>query len=188
MNKFLKIYSIILILFGMCLPVYAESIHFNNKIYDLQSPDITKYGDVVENQYFIKGESEKSWTSKFEVSYYPEVKNSIKFANDFDKEIEADDKCVLLKFVQNKKQDIAVISYLENVEKNGRHYFVYNVCKFQEHSKKGMLALKYSKRYDFVTNNDIKNIGYEVREINNDYMEKIIIAPIPPIEEPEISK
>ena len=44
-----------------------------------------------------------------------------------------------------------------------------------------MMVLRYAKRYNFLTDEDIKNIGLEIRKINNDYMEKIIASPIPPV-------
>lgn len=183
MNKLLKNFILILFLSAFFQPVSAENIHFNDKIYDLKYNEISTVNKISENEYFLNGESRENWTSMVGIYYYPEISNPIKFSNDVDKKIEDDNRCVLLKFMQNKKQDIAIISYLENMEKEGKHFFVYNIYKYEKHPDKGMMVLRFAKKYDFITNEDIKKIGYEIRNINNDYMEKLIIAPIPPIVE-----
>lgn len=154
-------------------PVMAENITFDNIIYNQEKRGRFD-GTVIDSEYFPSGESNKSWTSKIEISYYPDVKNPIKYSNDEDDKIEKNDRCVLLKFIQNKKQDVAVISYLENVSDKGKNFFVYRVCKYEKYPDKGMIILCYSKRYAFITNNDIKNIAYEVKKTNDEYMDKLI--------------
>lgn len=182
MNDIFKIFIVLLFCAYSILPAKAENIHFDNKIYDLKYSDISKLNNCIENEYFLSGESKDLWTSLIGIYYYPDVKNPLKYARDIDEKVESDNKCVLLKLVQNKKQDIAVISYLENVENNGRHFFIYNIYKYEKHPKtSGMMVLRYAKRYNFLTDEDIKNIGLEIRKINNDYMEKIIASPIPPV-------
>ncbi len=149
--------------------VLAESIHFGDYIYKPKS----------ENQYYKENESPENWTSKIDVFYYPEISNPLKYAADEDKRIEDNEKCVLLKFVQNKKQSIALISYLENgIERDG-NFFAYNIYKYQKHPKKGIVVMRYVKKYMFNSNEEISKIGQEIRQINNDYMERMIITDIP---------
>lgn len=182
MNKIFKVFVVLFFVFISCIcSVNAENIYFANNKYELNLSDTYVNKGVVTNDYYLNGEYKDHWSNLISISYYPEVNSPIKFSNDFDKRIEANDKCVLLKFVQNKKQNIAVISYLENVEQNGKFFFVYNIYKYEKHPDKGMMALRYAKKYEFMTNEEIKHIASEVKEINNDYMEQIIIAPIPPI-------
>lgn len=149
--------------------VLAESIHFGDYIYKPK----------VENQYYKDNETPETWTSRIEVFYYPEISNPLKYASDEDKRIEDNEKCVLLKFIQNKKQNIALISYLENgIERDG-NYFAYNIYKYQKHSKKGIVVMRYVKKYMFNSNDEISKIGQEIRKVNNDYMERMIITDIP---------
>ena len=93
---------------------------------------------------------------------------------------------LLLKFIQNKKQDIAVISYLENIIQNDTTYFIYNICKYEKHPEKGTLVLKFAKKYVFNTKEEITKIARDIKAVNNDYMEQMIILQIPEIVEKEI--
>lgn len=166
--------------------VKAENIHFNNDIYELK---VSRFSDInkgYENEYFPDNDNKSDWRKMVGIYYYPEVKDPIKFANDADKKIEANERVVLLKFVANKKQDKAVLSYLENGETGGRKYFEHNIYKYEPHPQKGMMVLRYSKRFFFDTNDEITKIGHEVKNINDDLMEQIIISPIPPIIEADI--
>ena len=165
--------------FMMSLSVYAENIHFNDLIYKLKSVDNDK--SKIENEYYIDGENDNLWSSKVEITYYPELSNPLKYASEIDKKVSSDAKQLLLKFVQNKKLDIAVISYLENEIVADCACIIYNVLKYEKHPDKGIMGLKFSKKYRVNTNDDIQKIANEIKSINDDYMERIIISPIPPI-------
>ena len=39
--------------------------------------------------------------------------------------------------------------------------------------------MRYVKKYMFNSNEEISKIGQEIRQINNDYMERMIITDIP---------
>ena len=43
-----------------------------------------------------------------------------------------------------------------------------------------------AKKYFFKTNDEITNIGHDVKKINDDLLEQLIITPIPPIVEKDI--
>lgn len=161
-------------------PVKAENIHFNNDIYKLKAADTGTAGSVI-NTYFKDNENDKYWTSKIEIIYFPDISSPVKYSNNIDKKIESDEACVLLKFVQNKKKEISVISYLENQTQQEKTFFIYNIYKYEKHPQKGMMTLRFAKKYLFNTNEDIVKMAKEVKETNNDYMERIIISPIPPI-------
>ena len=118
--------------------------------------------------------------------YYPEKNNPLKFAAEQDSEIEKKENLLLLKFIQNKKQDVAVISYLENIIQNNQTYFIYNICKYEKHPKKGTLVLKFAKKYVFNTKEEITKIAQDIKSVNDDYMEQMIILQIPQIVEKEI--
>ena len=160
------------LLLAFCLwggSVLAENIHFGDYIYKPKS----------DNRYYKDNETPESWTSKIDVFYYPEISNPLKYAQDEDKRIEDNEKCVLLKFIQNKKQSVALISYLENAIERDGNFFAYNICKYQKHPKKGIVVMRYVKKYMFNSNEEISKIGQEIRQINNDYMERMIITDIP---------
>lgn len=186
MKKFWLFYLLLFFLFGILhQSVSAENIHFNNFIYTLNDSSFTGKDKVVENLYYKDNESVKFWTSLIGVFYYPQESNPLKFAQDKDNEIEANETCVLLKFVQNKKKDIAVISYLENGANNEQTFFIYNIYKYEKHPKKGMMVLRFAKKYVFNSKDEINKIAQDVKSINNDLMEQIIISPIPPVVQPK---
>lgn len=164
----------------------AENIHFNNDVYELKNSYFSEENKGYLNEYFPKNDVIDNWGKMIGIYYYPEVKDPIKFANEADKEIEARETVVLLKFIVNKKQDKAVLSFLENGEINGRKYFEHNIYKYEPHPQKGIMVLKYAKRFFFDTNEEITKLGQEVRAINDDLMEQIIISPIPQIIEQDI--
>ncbi len=181
MKKCLRIFISLFFVVFVSLLVRAENIHFNDEIYKLKQPDKILKSNIEENEYYKDSENSNQWTSKIKILYYPEVNNPLKYSNETDKKIESDNKCVLLKFIQNKKKDIALISYLENVTQNNQNYFVYNIVKFEKHPKKGMMELQFSKKYLVSSKQEILKMVEELKNINNDYMERLVISPIPPI-------
>ena len=164
----------------------AENIHFNNDIYVLKTSYFADLNKGYTNEYFLQNDPTNDWGKMIGIYYYPEVKDPLKFAKEADKEIEAGEKVVLLKFIENKKQDKAVLSFLENGEINGRKYFEHDIYKYEPHPTKGMMVLKYAKRFFFKTNEEITKIGHEVKAVNDDLIEQIIISPIPPVVEQDI--
>ena len=184
MRKLWLFYIVLLgVFFLIGQSVTAENIQFNNDIYKLQVSQRVEDKKLVENEYYKDDESKEYWMSMFGVYHYLDISNPLKYAAQIDSKIEANDKCVLLKFVQNKKQDVAVISYLENGSQNDKNFFVYNVYKYAKHPDKGILVLRFSQKYVFNTNNEIVEIAKEVQKINDMYLEKMILTPFPPIVE-----
>ncbi len=160
---------------------FAESIHFTDNLYKLKDVNKPEAQNTVENTYYTNNENKTKWTSRFEVLYNSGISNPLKYAQQTCKEIENNDKLLLLKFVQNKKQNIALISYLETSELNGEAVFIYNIFKYQNHNKKGLNILRYEKVYQTPNKTAIINMTEEIRKINDDYMERMIITPIPEI-------
>ncbi len=186
MKKFWLFYFLMLFMFGILhQSVSAENIHFDNFVYSLQHSVFAHKDKIVENEYYKENESTEYWTSMVGIYYYPDVSNPLKFAQNKDNEIESRENSVLLKFVQNKKKEIAVISFLENGARKEQTFFIYNIYKYEKHPKKGMMVLRFAKKYVFNTNEEINQIAQEVKLINNDLMEQIIISPIPPIVRPK---
>ena len=187
MRKFVLTYLILFVVYFLFTQVAnAENIHFNDSIYHLKYSDISPANKVVENEYFQPKEYRDYWTSMVGIYYYPEVSNPLKYAAEFDKKIGEKENFLLLKFIRNKKQDIALLSYLENIVQNDKTFFIYHICKYEKHPKKGMMILRFAKKYVFNTKEEITSIGHEVKSINDDYMEKLIISPIPPIVQKQI--
>ena len=164
----------------------AEDIHFNNEIYSLKLSRISAEANGYENEYFPAAETPQNWTKMIGIYYYPDVSNPRKFAEYSEKNIEKKETVALFKFIQNKKQDKALYSYLENGSTQGKDYFEYNLYKYEKHPDKGMMVLRFAKKYFFKTNDEITKIGHEVKGINDDLMEQLIVTPIPPIVEKDI--
>ena len=187
MRKLLPLlFSLLLFIPLIVQNVSAENVHFNDFIYTLKSTDLSKRSEVIKNEYFTANESKNFWTSSIDILYYPEQNNPLKFASELDSKIEKKENLLLLKFIQNKKRNIAVISYLENIIQNDKTYFIYNICKYEKHSKRGTLVLKFSKKYVFNTKEEITKIAQDVKSINDDYMEQMIILQIPQIVDKEL--
>jgi len=163
----------------------AEDIHFNNDVYALKHSNYSDLNKGYVNEYYA-GNDKNNRDKMIGIYYYPEIKDVIKFANNEDKKVEGRESVVLLKFIVNKKQNKAILSFLENGEQDGKNYFEHDIYKYEPHPKKGIMVLKYSKRFFFSTNDEITKIGHEVRDTNDNLIEQIIISPIPPIIEQDI--
>ena len=182
MRKIFPFYFLLLFIFLVLSQVVkAENIHLNDSVYDLKYSEITSKSRIIENEYYKVKENRDYWTSMIGIYYNPEISNPLKYAADVDKKIETTENLVLLKFMQNKKKDVAIISYLENVVQDDKTFFIYNIYKYEKHPKKGMMILRFAKKYVFNSKEEITHIAQEVKAINNDYMEQIIISPIPQI-------
>lgn len=165
----------------------AEEIHFNNNVFILKYSSLSAVNKGYENEYFLKNENKSDWTKMVGIYYYPEVSNPLKFANEEDKKIEAKENDVLLKFIENKKQNKAAFSYLENGNLNGRNFFEYIIYKFEKHPDKGMMVLRYAERYFFISDAEITQIGNKVKESNDEFMKTIVTSPIPPVVEKDVN-
>lgn len=165
----------------------AEEIHFNNNVFILKYSSLSAVNKGYENEYFLKNENKSDWTKMVGIYYYPEVSNPLKFANEEDKKIEAKENDVLLKFIENKKQNKAALSYLENGNLNRRNFFEYIIYKFEKHPDKGMMVLRYAERYFFISDAEITQIGNKVKESNDEFMKTIVTSPIPPVVEKDVN-
>lgn len=182
MRKILPFYLLVFFVFFLLnQSVIAENLHFNDSVFELKYTDNPTRSKIIKNEYYKANENRDYWTNMIEISYFPDVDSPRKYAVEIDKKIESNENCILLKYLQNKKRDIALISYLENVVQNDKPFFIYNLYKYEKHPKKGMMVLRYAKKYIFNSNDEINNIGKDVKMINNDLMEQLIISPIPPI-------
>lgn len=178
----------VLSIFVFKLNALAEEIHFANNIYVLKYSAVSPITKGYENEYFLKNETKKDFTKMIVVYHYPNIDKPLKYAQDVSKKVESEETDILLKLVQNKKEDKAAFSYLENGSINGKKYFEYNIFKFEKHPTKGMLALRYAVRYFFVNDEDIAKIGNNIREHNDEYLQQIISSPMPQIVEKEVNE
>lgn len=165
----------------------AEEIHFNNDVFILKYSSMSSEHNGYDNEYFLKNENKNDWSKMVGIYYYPDEKDPLKFASNEDKKVESKDTNVLLKFIENKKQDKAALSYLQNGSANGKNFFEYNIYKYEKHPDKGMMVLRYAIRYFFTTDGEITQIGNKVKEENDKYLQLIVSSPIPPIVEKEIN-
>lgn len=178
-----------LLLAGMLLflqTAKAEEIHFNNNVYYLKKSFISPVNNGYENEYFLKNENADNWTKMVGVYHYPNTNNPIKFAENESKTLENTETDVLLKFIANKKTNKAALSYLENGSCGGKNYFEYNIYKYEKHDEKGIIGIRYAIRYFFDTKDQIPQIAEKVKAQNDEYLETMILSPIPKIIEKEI--
>lgn len=181
-----KILLTLLTLFCSQITVMANQIHFDNEAYELKFSAIAPRTNGYGNEYFKPNENVTNWTKMVGVYYYPEENNPIKFAQNFDKTIEKTENSVLLKFIENKKTDKAVISFLVNNSENGKKYFEYDIYKFEKHPQKGMIMIKYAKKEFFKTNEEITKLAQKIKNDNDKYLEMLILSPTPNIIEKDI--
>jgi len=185
--KFLSLFvilAIVIVFFSQ--KTNAEEIHFDNTKYILKYSIYSPLSKGYMNEYFPANETPCNWTQMIGIYYYSDENSPIKFAQEFDKTIESSENSVLIKMIENKKQNKAVVSFLVNNTENGKNFFEYNVYKYEKHPKKGTMMLKYAVKYFCTNDKEITAIGTKIREDNDKYMEQLIISPIPPIVEKEI--
>ena len=182
-----RIFFILLTLFAVQISSLAEDIHFDNEVYTLKYSSLAPTTNGYGNEYFKKYENVSNWTKMIGIYYYPNEKDPIKYAENFDKTIENTDNSVLLKLIENKKSDKAAISFLVNGCENAKKYFEYDIYKFEKHPDKGMMVLKYAVKYFFTSEGEIKKIAEKVKKENDKYLEMIITSPIPQIVEKDIA-
>lgn len=188
MKNVLNILALTLLISLTCAcAANADEIKFDNQNFVLKATAQSLNVPNALNEYFPKGENHENWTRMLGVYHLPEEKDPIKYAEKFDKEIESQDTCVLLKFAKNKKVDQAVISFLENGQENGKNFFTYNVYKYEKNPVKGITEFKYSVKYFFKNDAEIKTIANTVRQENDKYMTMLISSAIPPIVEKELT-
>ena len=182
-----RIFFILLAIFLPHISCIAEEIHFDNEVYKLKYSSLAPQTKGYGNEYFRNSENVGNWTKMIGVYYYPEEKDPVKYAENFDKTIENTENSVLLKLIENKKADKAAISFLVNGCENAKKYFEYDIYKFEKHPSKGMMVLKYAVKYFFTNNEEIKTIADKVKKENDKYLEMLITSPIPPVIEKDIS-
>jgi hypothetical protein len=182
MKKFIAFYLFFALLFGgLNLAIKAESIHFDEFLYKFKDANIEE--NTTTNGYYQPTENSDYWTSRFVVSEIKNEKSPIKFATEKDNAIEQNKNYLLLKFIQNKKQNIALISYLEDFNQNEKTFFIYHITKFEK-SPTGIATISFEKKYILNTQTDAEKMAKEIKTTNDDYLERLIITEIPAMIEP----
>jgi hypothetical protein len=165
----------------------SEEIRFDNEVYKLKfsalAPKTNGYG----NEYFIPSENYNNWSKMIGIYYYPNENDPIIFANKFDKTIENTDNSILLKFIENKKTNQSVISFLVNECEKSKKYFEYDIYKFEKQQPKGMIVTKFAVKYFFNKDDEIKQIAQKVKANNDRYLEMLILSQTPQIIEKDIA-
>ena len=188
LKNVLNVISLSLLISLACVyAASADEVKFDNLSFVLKATAQSLNVPNALNEYFPKGETHNNWTKMLGVYHLPEEKDPIKYAEEIDKDIEAAETCVLLKFVKNKKTDQAVISYLENCQENGINFFTYNVYKYEKNPVKGITEFKYAVKYFFKNYDEIKKLAQTVKNENDKYMTMLISSPIPPIVEKNLT-
>lgn len=182
-----KLILTILALFCSQMISFSEEIYFDNENYKLKFSAIAPSTNGYGNEYFKDEESPANWSKMIGIYYYPDEADPIKYTEDFDKIVENTDNSILLKVVENKKTDKAVMSFLVNGCEQSKKYFEYDVYKFEKHPNKGMVVSKYATKYFFSNNNEIENIAKQIKENNDKYLEMLIISQTPDIVEKDIT-
>ena len=183
LNIFTILVFFLFFYFFINVPVKAENINFNNDVYSLKTVNFSEINKGYENEYFAENEDKNNWTKMIGIYHYPEIKKPIIFAQSADKEIEMKTSVLLLKFVANKKQEKAILSFIDIGENGGKYYVEHNIYKYEPDFQKGMIILKYAKKYFGNSEKEFIDISHEIKNINDDLIEQIIVSPIPSIVE-----
>jgi len=183
MKKF--IFTLFAIIFSQTIS-FSEEIHFDNETYKLKfsaiSPQTQGYG----NEYFKVNENNSNWTKMIGVYYYPNENNPIQYTENFGNIADETENSMLLKIVENKKTNQAVISILVNGEENSKKFFEYDVYKFEKHPTSGMIVSKYAAKYNFNNETEITDIAQQIKKENDKYIELLIISKTPTVIEKNI--
>ena len=182
-----KIILTFLAIFGLQITAFSEEIHFDNDVYKLKFSAIAPQTQGYGNEYFKEKETISNWSKMIGIYYYPLEDNPLEFAQEFDQIIDDTENSILLKLVENKKTNQAVISFLVNNEENGKKYFEYDAYKFEKHPSKGMILSKYASKHYFKNNDEITKLAQEIKENNDKYLELLIISQTPHVLEKDIA-
>lgn len=177
--------TICTLLFSQMLS-FSEEIHFDNEVYKLKFSAIAPKTKGYGNEYFKNNENVSKWTKMIGVYFYPNEESPIKYAQNFDKIIEKTDNSILLKLIENKKANKAVISFLVNGSENTKKYFEYDVYKFERYSKKGIVVVKYAVKYFFTNKNEISKIAQNIKKNNDKYLKLLITSATPLVIEKDV--
>jgi len=164
----------------------AEEIRFENNPYTLKYSILSPLSNGYLNEYYSKNENTGYWTKMIGVYHFPNESSPLKLAQNMDKQLESSENSTLIKLVENKKQEKAVISFLVNGKENNRNFFEYNVYKYEKHPDKGTILIKYAAKYFFNTNDEIVKIGTKIKEENDKYIEYMITSPTPSVIEKDL--
>ena len=183
MKKFLL--TLIAIFFTQ-INVFSEEMHFDNEKYTLKFSALAQNTQGYGNEYFRNSEDVANWNKMIGIYSYPNIENPLEFASDFDKTAENTDNSLVLKLIENKKTNKAIISLLVNGSHNSKKYFEYDVYKFEKQKPKGMIVSKYAAKYYFTNNDDINKIASNIKKNNDKYLELFAISQTPAIIERDI--
>ena len=182
-----KLIFTILAILGFQISALGEEIHFDNEIYKLKFSALAPLTKGYGNEYFKGNENVSDWSKMIGIYYYPSEDNPLEFAQDFDQIVDDTDNSMLLKLVENKKTNQAVMSFLVNNSENGKKYFEYDVYKFEKHPAHGMVLSKYASKHYFKNDADITKLAQQIKENNDKYLELLIISPTPNVVEKDIA-
>ena len=174
-------------IFGFQITTFAEEILFDNEIYILKFSAVAPLTHGYGNEYFKNNENVSDWSKMIGIYHYPEEESPINFAQNFDNIVEETDNSILLKLVENKKTNQAVMSFLVNNSENGKKYFEYNVYKFEKHPSRGIFLSKYASKHYFKNDDEITKLAQKIKENNDKYLELLIISPTPNILEKDLA-
>ncbi len=162
------------------------AIHFNNEMFTLKYsiPSLATNGYI--NEYFKGTDNINQWSKMIGVYHFPTTSSPIAAAKVFEKQIENSENSTLVKFIENKKQDKALVSFLTVNNENFRNYFEYDIYKYEKHPTKGVLLTRYGEKYFFKSDDEIAKIGQSVRAKNDELMEILITSPQMDIIEKEV--
>lgn len=184
MKKF--IFTLLAIIFSN-LNSYSEEISFDNETYKLKFSALAPYTKGYGNEYYKNSESVSNWTKMIGIYYYPEENSPVEYVQKFAGTIDETENGLLLKLVENKKNNQAVISILINGKENSQKFFEYDAYKFEKHPTKGMIVSKYAARYNFKNDAEINKIAESIKQNNDKYLELLIISTTPSVVEKDIS-
>jgi len=188
MSKFfIRFFALIITtLFLVSYKASAEEIRFENNPYILKYSILSPLSKGYMNEYYSKHENAGYWTKMIGIYHFPDESAPLKLAKSIDTQIESSENSTLIKLVENKKQNKAVITFLVNKSENNNNFFEYNVYKYEKHPDKGSILIKYAAKYFFNTNDEIAQIGTKIRDENDKYIEYLITSPTPAIIEKDL--
>lgn len=178
MKKLFLIFCLILCFQLVCC---SEEICFDNETYQLKFSAYAPCTNGFGNEYFKNTENVFNWTKMIGVYGYPNENSPIKYAQNFSKTIENTENSMLLKLIENKKVDKAIVSYLVNGGDKDKKFFEYDVVKFEKHPKKGMVMTKYASKYFFKNDSEIEKIAQNIKVNNDKYLEMLAISQTPTV-------
>lgn len=141
-----NLFFIIVLLSGYS---YAKQIKFDNEIYELQYSKRAPLTRGYINEYIRPSENTKNWIKLICIYYYPDKSDPISLAKNMEALVKLTNSKTGTTVYVNKDKNEAMVDFIAwpMTKDQNASYMEFNVFKYKNYNKKGVIAFQYAQRY-----------------------------------------